>query len=189
MRINSYEQRKTDDVNQYLAEYRASLEMLEALKIKGFNTINEAWRSICKTQCTKRELDKFASLLGDKIEARKDSHSWDWFTKWGGTRHVEFKYIGETWKDNRKVLSMSIKEDLNVERHHCGGSYNIEEHTIDSLIETCKKSIKEYEEALPLLASIPQCIADYEKEIEEAVSRAYDKHIKQIDSLVYSKSI
>jgi DNA repair exonuclease SbcCD ATPase subunit len=189
MYINTYGPRNIEEIETSLESFRASLSMLTSLQEKGFKTINDAWRTVCKTQVTKRDLEKFAALLGDEVEADKDSRSWEWFSKYGGTRTVTFYTSGNSWKANKKILTMAIKEDLNIERHYCGGSYNIEEHTIDSLISACKESIKDYEKALTLKDSIDQRIKDYEAALKKAVEEAFDTHIKPVYVLVNSRSV
>lgn len=189
MHINTYTPRPIDEITHAIESWKASLSMLENLKARGFETINEAWRSIVKTQVTKRELDKFAKLLGEGIEARKDTHSWDWFSKWGGKREVTFRQLGESWRQNKTILTIAIDENLNIERHYCGNSLNIAEHTIQSLLDTTRKSIEEYESALKLQGTVKKRIEDYEEALRLQVDNLYQLYIKEVDALVYSQSI
>ncbi len=189
MYINTYYAKDREELERNIRAWIATLEMLQGLHKRGYRTINEAWRSVCTKQVTKRELDKFAAMLGDKVEARKDSHSWEWFSKWGGNREVSFSVIGESWRDNLKILTVTIGEDLNIGRHYCGNSLNIEEHTIESLILNCEKNVAEYNEALKLFDTIDERVKAYEAELKEAIDQAYNRHIREIDSLVYSRSI
>lgn len=188
MRFYTYEKQKREDIEKRIKEYRATKEALQGLHKRGYRTINEAWRFVCKTQCTKRELDKFAALFGDKAESRKDSHSWDWFSKYGGSREVSIVIVGDSWRDNLKVLTFSVSEDLNIGRHYCANSLNVDDHTIEELINQCVTSIERNESALIQYDTVDAKIEAYEQAISDAVSKAYNDHLIGLDSIINSKS-
>ncbi len=178
MYISTYTAQPKYEIEKRIESYKLSLEILEALELKGFKTINEAWRTIVKTRITKRELDKFSKLLGEKVR---------WSTQRYGNGY-EFEIRGDTWQSNRLVLTVSL-EELDIGRHYCGDSYNMDDHTIPFLIATCIESIAKNQKAMKLYDSIKMRIEAYENLIEESVKEAHAKYIEDIQSLVHSKSL
>jgi len=182
MRINTYTKR--EDLSETLRKIELSLEALNSIKDKGFKTINDAFLSVVKNQLTIRELDKFSKLFGERAIIKKDSWSWDMYSK----NTLSYRYIN-LYIDNLKIGQFTIDRFNKIERHYVGNSYNLEEHTIQNLIKANEEYLQRLKHQLDFEAEIDRRIKDYEKYIETKVNEAYQLYIKDIEDLVYSRSI